>query len=62
MDLCEYEVIELVNVVMDYAQDHENFDTSFTESLRDDFDEYGEITYTQRLSLENVVKKFKMIR
>jgi len=53
----EYEMIELIK---EYGDSHENFDLSFVFSIEDWLSEGNELTGAQHSALENIIKKFHM--
>lgn len=52
---------ELINVIIDYADEHDNFDPEYAHNMEAAIEEYGELTHAQREGLENIVTKFRMI-
>ena len=51
---------ELLQVALNYADDHPNFDRDFVDSLENALNEYDEFTDGQRSALQNIVLKFRM--
>lgn len=49
---------EMVQLVLDWAESHPKFDTSFVESLAESLEEFDELTPNQRAALENIIAKF----
>lgn len=45
-----------------YAAEHDTFDSSFIESLRERFDDRGNLSEAQSTALENIVTRFRMIQ
>lgn len=60
-DLSTYSDDELINVIIDYADEHEKFDPGYAHEMEAAIEEYGELTDAQREGLENIVKKFRMV-
>lgn len=52
---------EMLDIVDEYAEEHDSFDNSYAESLRDALAEYDHLTDGQRRGLENIIYKFRMI-
>lgn len=52
---------EMLDIVDEYAEEHDSFDNSFAVSLRDALSEYDHLTDGQRGALENIIYKFRMI-
>jgi len=53
---------EMLDIVDEYAEEHDSFNNSYAESLRDALAEYGELTNGQRNGLENIIHKFRMVK
>jgi len=53
---------EMLDIVDEYAEEHESFNNSYAESLRDALAEYSELTDGQRNGLENIIRKFRMVK
>ena len=53
---------ELINFALDYADENPSFNPDFIHSLENDLQRYNELTPSQREGLENVIKKFRMIK
>ena len=51
---------ELIDLIKEYAEHHRSFDTDFIDSIKEAFDEYGELTLGQFEACKKIVSKFRM--
>lgn len=62
MDYCDKDDFELLDLVEAYAKNHPKFNIQFVLSLRRWLEQMGILTKGQRTSLENIIKKYRIIR
>lgn len=51
---------EKIDLVLDWADDHPEFDASFVESLEVYLDNRPELTQTQREALDNIIARWRI--
>ena len=51
---------ELIDLIKEYAEHHNSFDTDFIDSVEDSFNEYGQLTHMQSQACERIVSRFRM--
>lgn len=51
---------EKIEMVLEWAEDHPKFDTSFVESLREALEQYDELTPSQSHALNNIIERFRI--
>lgn len=56
----DYSDDELVGAVLDWAEENENFDTTFVESLAEHLESRGDLSEKQRTALENIIISCKI--
>lgn len=49
-----------IDIILAFAEEHSNFDTSFIESLQEQFDRKGFLSSSQEMALDNIIDKFRM--
>lgn len=53
-------ILKRINKVLKWASSRKSFDTSFVESLKQNFNKYGKLSAKQNESLNNIVNRFKI--
>lgn len=51
---------EKIEMVLEWAEDHPNFDTTFIESLQEALQQYDELTPAQSRGLDNIIYRFRI--
>ena len=51
----------LLNLAIEFANNHSHFDATFIESLQEFSIRYGALTPKQRKALQNIIHKWNMI-
>ena len=51
---------ELIQQILEWAEEHDSFDTEFVESVSEAYDEYGDLTCAQREGLERIYARFRI--
>lgn len=51
---------EKIEMVLEWAEDHPNFDTTFIESLQEALQQYDELTPAQSKGLDNIIYRFRI--
>jgi len=52
------DTIDRIDGVLDWAEEHPTFDTDFVESLKEQYNEKGELTMNQEQALDNIIERF----
>ena len=51
---------DLIELMEEYANNHDSFDNDFVESVSNALDEYGELTDRQHEACKNIIGRFRM--
>ena len=49
-----------INLIMDWAEGRDDFDTEFVESLAEQWEAHGYLSGTQEQALDNIIEKWKI--
>lgn len=55
-----FDAEEAIKAILEWAEDHPNFNTEFVESLSDRLESKGELSSNQEDALKNIIKKFRI--
>lgn len=59
-DLRKFSDEELLNIVLEYADDNPDFDSSYADDLEEWLEEHDDLTERQRQGLVNIIENFNM--
>ena len=51
---------EFIDIIQEWALEHEDFDTSFVDSIAEQLESRGSVTDRQLAALQNIVEKWDM--
>lgn len=51
---------EYIDTIQEWALEHEDFDTSFVDSIAEQLESRGSVTDRQLVALQNIVEKWDM--
>lgn len=51
---------EKIEMVLEWAEDHDSFNTDFIISLQDALGQYSELTSAQQQALDNIIDRFRI--
>lgn len=49
---------EKIDMILEWADEHPEFDAEFVEDLQDKFETYGRLTENQEAALDNIIEKW----
>lgn len=47
-------------IIQRYAEKHPRFDTEFVDSVRDQYEKRGSVSYLQEAALDNIIRAWRM--